>query len=74
MLKMNSWGARPGSLKALEGLVIPLNENVLPSIAVGGEQMATQECGTGKAEIMKNLRTEGVAWSSNKSGKPVYTK
>ena len=28
---------------------------------VGGEQMATQECGTGKAEIMKNLKTEGVA-------------
>ena len=28
---------------------------------VGGEQMATQECDTGKAETMKNLRTEGLA-------------
>ena len=28
---------------------------------VGGEQMATRECGTGKAEIMKNLKTKGVS-------------
>ena len=27
---------------------------------VGGEQMATQECSTGKAGTIKNLRTESV--------------
>ena len=40
-----------GSMRALVGLLQ----------YVGGEQMATRECGTGKAEIMKNLKTKGVS-------------
>ena len=39
---------------------------------VGGEQMATQECGTEKAEIMKNLKTEGVARQGIRHPKPSH--